>query len=107
MTLQIIFYIAMLFGGSNFDADEMMGQAEGESGREEQFYSIEFLDANITEIRTEMLNNKYSENMQHQSRLPGRQVSNFIQSMINSPRDTSSGLPTGKRQHKPYYSTGQ
>ena len=38
------------------------------SGMEEQFYSIELLNANIAGIRSEMLNNKYEENMRHAER---------------------------------------
>ncbi len=36
-----------------------------QTGQEEQFYTIELLNANISGIRTEMLHNKYPENSQH------------------------------------------
>ena len=38
------------------------------SGKETQFYTIELRNASICEIRQEMLNNKYPENMQHKER---------------------------------------
>ena len=33
-----------------------------------QHYSVELLNASVCEIRQEMLNNKYPENMQHKER---------------------------------------
>ena len=38
------------------------------SGRKTQFYTIELINASIADIRFEMLNNKYPENMQHKER---------------------------------------
>jgi len=38
------------------------------SGKEFQFYSIELENASIAGIRSEQLNNKYPENMQHKER---------------------------------------
>ena len=38
------------------------------TGKEVQFYTVELLNASISEIRFEMLNNKYPENMQHKER---------------------------------------
>jgi type VI secretion system secreted protein Hcp len=38
------------------------------SGKEFQFYSIELVNASIAGIRSEMLNNKYPENMKHEVR---------------------------------------
>jgi type VI secretion system secreted protein Hcp len=38
------------------------------TGQEFQFYTIELKNASIAGIRTEMLNNKYPENMQHKER---------------------------------------
>jgi type VI secretion system secreted protein Hcp len=38
------------------------------TGQEQQHYTIELLNASISEIRHEMLNNKYPENMQHKER---------------------------------------
>jgi type VI secretion system secreted protein Hcp len=38
------------------------------TGQEFQFYTIELANASIAGIRTEMLNNKYPENMQHKER---------------------------------------
>jgi type VI secretion system secreted protein Hcp len=39
-----------------------------QSGQEEQFYTIELVNARIVGINQEMLNNKYPENMQHKER---------------------------------------
>ncbi|MGI9519286.1 MAG: hypothetical protein ACR2NP_19705 [Pirellulaceae bacterium] len=75
-------------------------QTAEESGKEVQFYSIELLNGNIAGIRTEMLNNKYPENMKHEVREHSSFMYGFLASMV-SPRDAASGLPTGKRQHKP------
>jgi type VI secretion system secreted protein Hcp len=38
------------------------------SGTEVQFYTIELYNASIADIRFEMLNNRYPENMQHKER---------------------------------------
>ncbi len=38
------------------------------SGREVQFYTVELVNASIAEIRTEQLNNKYPENVNHELR---------------------------------------
>lgn len=38
------------------------------SGKEVQYYTIQLINASIAAIRTEMLNNKYPENMQHKER---------------------------------------
>jgi type VI secretion system secreted protein Hcp len=38
------------------------------AGKEEQFYTIELLNGNISGIRAEQLNNKYPENMGHEVR---------------------------------------
>jgi type VI secretion system secreted protein Hcp len=38
------------------------------TGKEEQFYSVELLNANIAGVRSEQLNNKYPENMNHEVR---------------------------------------
>ena len=38
------------------------------SGQEFQFYTVQLVNASIASIRTEMLNNKYPENMQHRER---------------------------------------
>ena len=38
------------------------------TGKEVQFYTVELLDASISGIHFEMLNNKYPENMQHKER---------------------------------------
>lgn len=38
------------------------------TGQEVQFYTVELENASISEIRFEMLNNKYPENMQHKER---------------------------------------
>ncbi len=38
------------------------------TGQEQQHYTIELLNASVAGIRSEMLNNKYTENMQHSER---------------------------------------
>ena len=38
------------------------------SGKEFQYYSIELTNASVASVRTEMLNNKYPENMKHEVR---------------------------------------
>lgn len=38
------------------------------AGKEEQFYTIELMNGNISGIRAEQLNNKYPENMNHEVR---------------------------------------
>ena len=38
------------------------------SGKEIQFYTVDLMNASIAGIRSEMLNNKYPENMQHKER---------------------------------------
>ena len=38
------------------------------SGKEQQHYMVELINASIASIRHEMLNNKYPENMQHKER---------------------------------------
>jgi type VI secretion system secreted protein Hcp len=38
------------------------------TGKEEQFYTVELVNASIAGIQFEMLNNKYPENMQHKER---------------------------------------
>lgn len=38
------------------------------AGKEVQFYTIELVNASLAGIRTEMLNNKYAENMNHEVR---------------------------------------
>jgi len=38
------------------------------TGQEKQFYTVELMNASIAGINSEMLNNKYPENMQHKER---------------------------------------
>jgi len=38
------------------------------AGKEEQFYSVELVNANVASIQVEQLNNKYPENMKHEVR---------------------------------------
>jgi type VI secretion system secreted protein Hcp len=38
------------------------------SGKEEQYYTVELVNASIASIQAEMLNNKYPENMKHEVR---------------------------------------
>ena len=71
------------------------------SGKEFQYYSIELINGSIAGIRMEMLNNKYPENMKHEVREHVSFLS-FLSAMVISPRDAASGLPTGKRRHKPF-----
>jgi len=48
------------------------------SGREFQYYTVELTNASIVEIRQEMLNNKYPENMPH----PEREHISFVYEKI-------------------------
>lgn len=38
------------------------------AGKEEQYYSVELVNANVASIQVEQLNNKYPENMRHEVR---------------------------------------
>jgi type VI secretion system secreted protein Hcp len=38
------------------------------TGQEQQFYTVKLMNASVSNIRFEMLNNKYPENMQHRER---------------------------------------
>ena len=71
------------------------------AGKEFQYYTIELLNGNIAGIRMELLNNKYPENMPHELREDFSFMTGFLSSMVISPRDAASGMPSGKRQHKP------
>lgn len=104
MTLQIIIYIATLFGASENDRAEyeQLMRSAADSGQEEQFYLIELENGTVGSIRAEMLNNKYPENMPHISRALNDMVPDLIVDLLGSHRDSSSGLPSGKRRHKPF-----
>ncbi len=50
---------------SNFKLDFYQPSKQG---AEKQHYTIQLFNANIASVRSEMLNNKYPENMQHEGR---------------------------------------
>ena len=58
----------VLYNNENITAWELRFWQPSPSGQEVQHYTIELVNATISEIRTEMLNNKYPENMQHRER---------------------------------------
>ena len=58
-------------------------------------------NANLKAVTGHLIN-KYPENMKHELREHTAFMTDFLMSMVISPRDAASGLPTGKRQHKPF-----
>jgi type VI secretion system secreted protein Hcp len=58
----------VLVNNENISQLELRFWQPSTTGQEFQFYTIELLNASIAGIRTEMLNNKYPENMQHKER---------------------------------------
>ena len=58
----------LLCNNENISEWELQFWQPGRSGREQQHYTINLIDARIAGIRFEMLNNKYPENMQHKER---------------------------------------
>jgi type VI secretion system secreted protein Hcp len=60
--------MSVLVNNENITKWEARFWQPSKSGQEFQFYTIELVNASIASIRTEMLNNKYPENMQHKER---------------------------------------
>ncbi len=58
----------LLVNNENISEWELQFWAPSSSGTEEQHYTIALTNASISAIKTEMLNNKYPENMQHKER---------------------------------------
>jgi type VI secretion system secreted protein Hcp len=57
-----------LVNNENIESWELRFWQPSPAGQEWQFYTIELVNASIAGIRTELLNNKYPENMQHKER---------------------------------------
>ena len=57
-----------LVNNENISDFELQFWQPSPSGQEVQYYTIQLIDANIANIRFEMLNNRYPENMQHKER---------------------------------------
>jgi len=57
-----------LINNENIQEWELRFWQPSRTGQEIQFYTIQLLNASISDIRQEMLNNKYPENMQHKER---------------------------------------
>lgn len=57
-----------LVNNENISDFELRFWQPSPSGQEVQYYTIQLIDASIVNIRFEMLNNKYPENMQHKER---------------------------------------
>ena len=58
----------VLVNNENVSAWELRFWQPSSTGQELQFYTVQLVNANVAGIRTEMLNNKYPENMQHKER---------------------------------------
>jgi len=58
----------VLTNNENIATWELRFWRPSRAGREEQFYTIELVNATISSIRPEQLNNKYDENMKHEVR---------------------------------------
>jgi type VI secretion system secreted protein Hcp len=58
----------VLVNNENIETWELRFWQPSATGQEVQFYTVELVNANIAGIRSEMLNNKYPENMQHKER---------------------------------------
>lgn len=97
---KVILAIAM-WHASLSGADTPAGDLQ--TGNEIQFYSTELINSSIAGVHQEQLNNKYAGNMNHEIREHVIFLyTRYPASTIISPRDAASGLPTGKRQHKPF-----
>lgn len=57
-----------LINNDNITDWELQFWQPSKAGKEVQFYTIKLVNASISGIRQEMLNNKYPENMQHKER---------------------------------------
>ena len=60
--------MSMLVNNENISDWELRFWQPSATGREVQYYTIQLVNASIASIRSEMLNNKYPENMQHKER---------------------------------------
>ncbi len=60
--------LSAMINNENISSLELRFWQPSKSGKEEQFYTIELVNASISNIEAEMLNNKYPENMQHKER---------------------------------------
>ena len=58
----------VLVNNENISTWELKCFRPSRSGAEEHYYSIELVNANISSIRPEQLNNKYPDNMPHEFR---------------------------------------
>jgi type VI secretion system secreted protein Hcp len=58
----------VLTNNENLTKWELRCWRPSRTGKEEQYYTVELVNANIAGIRIEQLNNKYPENMQHELR---------------------------------------
>jgi len=58
----------VLYNNESISAWELRFWQPSPSGQEVQHYTVELVNGTIAEIRSEMLNNKYPENMQHRER---------------------------------------
>jgi type VI secretion system secreted protein Hcp len=58
----------VLYNNENVTTWELRFWQPSPSGQEVQHYTVELKNASIAGIRSEMLNNKYPENMQHRER---------------------------------------
>jgi len=58
----------VLYNNENLTSWELRFWRPSPSGQEVQFYTVELVNATIASVRSEMLNNKYPENMQHRER---------------------------------------
>jgi len=60
--------MSVLVNNENIKDWELRFWQPSKAGKEVQFYTIQLTNASIAGIRSEMLNNKYAENMQHKER---------------------------------------
>lgn len=58
----------VMVNNENITSWELRFWQPSKTGKEVQFYTVELINASISNIRAEMLNNKYPENMQHKER---------------------------------------
>jgi type VI secretion system secreted protein Hcp len=58
----------VLVNNENITEWELRFWQPSATGKEFQFYTVQLINASIASIRSEMLNNKYPENMQHKER---------------------------------------
>lgn len=60
--------LSAMINNENISQLELRFWQPSKTGKEVQFYTIEMVNASISNIEGEMLNNKYPENMQHKER---------------------------------------